>query len=1289
MLNKILTGLYHFFWYTFAFIILNTAVIVTVLRLALPQIETYKTEIQSWVSKQMKHPVVIEKITAEWQGWTPNLYLGNIDLYTQDNTSVITRFDSAQIGIDLVDSVWELEIIPSYISVAGLDFSIYRHSDGSISISSDSNNDQNPGANKDNQAALSGWLLKQKHIVLENASVTWLDEKKPNKDNEFSDVRIELKTDEKRLQLAANIKLPEQYGQSLNILLDVTGNILTPEWSGTAYFDAKQFRPDNLLDEYPVKSINGAANFKLWTSWKNSKLMDFNGEANYSGFSVKANNFKLPVNNIDVALFGERKEDTNWLLNVNVKNLRTEHGLWPPSQHQLIIEEDADNNHRYNAYFSYLKLEEILPVLIAGNIMPDQFKETLEQQTISAELNNVSISYSPDSNSGGILQFNSEFKNLDYISSDKNLSIFGLEGSLSTNNENIRVQLDTELPKIKLSAFYDEPLFFSELKANIEIIKDDPYKMILQNLKLASTDLSVYSTGVIQLDKANPFIDVVMHIDETNIENISNYLPKQTKPQLRDWFNKALAGGKILSSDLIFHGYLNDYPFNNAEGNFKAIFNIENMTLDYNEQWPAIDNFTAEIVINNDDLTIASRSGYIFDAKIDELSAEIKDLGYAKHRLNITGSLTGHTNDAKNFIEQSPINKNKAVSALVNNIAGEFDLDLKLDIPLGQNNTSVEGLISFSDTTIESNLPGLSLEKVNGEVNFTNHQVWAKDIDALYYGTPVKLSIPRIEKEETYSEIFEISGLADKAFILNQLGTFFPSFTTTGKTLSNYFEGESNWVFTIKKNLPENNISARDVELRSDLNGIEINLPYPFGKNKLDTKPLTITTRLTDVSINNIEFNYNDVFFTDVMVDNSKNLMINNILIGLGQQHPQTTESSDISIQGKLEKLDLSEWASIIDLDSIVAAQNNKTDPVRKITGDIDIGELRIFENSFNAVNLKLSNPVEGWKIYFDGEDIKGYSQLTPGNANQQDKLLVDLETLSLEKNENEDRSKKSDINKMPELDISISQFTYNNNQLGELHLLTKNIENGINISSLGINKPGFNINAKGTWLRIDDIDRSEFNAQLNSDSIKTMLSTFNYESANIEEGQTSIEMNANWMDTPMNFSIEKINGELDMQIEKGRFLDIDPSAGRLFGLLSIQTLPRRLSLDFSDLFNKGFAFDSISGNFNLEQGHAYTNNLELIGPAANIIVTGRTGLVNEDYDQVATITPKFSNSLPVASALFGPIGVGVGAVIYLTGELFKSIPERIDEILRYQYSIKGSWDEPDIVKIKKDSKSS
>ena len=155
------------------------------------------------------------------------------------------------------------------------------------------------------------------------------------------------------------------------------------------------------------------------------------------------------------------------------------------------------------------------------------------------------------------------------------------------------------------------------------------------------------------------------------------------------------------------------------------------------------------------------------------------------------------------------------------------------------------------------------------------------------------------------------------------------------------------------------------------------------------------------------------------------------------------------------------------------------------------------------------------------------------------------------------------------------------------------------------------------------------------------------------------------------------------MDIGKGRFIDINPSTGRLFGLLSLQTLPRRLSLDFSDLFGKGLAFDNIEGRFDLENGDAYTNNLAMTGPSVNINISGRTGLVQQDYDQIATVTPKVTDSLPVASALFGPIGIGVGAVIFLASEIFQSLPGKIDTLLRKQYTITGAWNDPQVTKIK------
>jgi uncharacterized protein YhdP len=142
----------------------------------------------------------------------------------------------------------------------------------------------------------------------------------------------------------------------------------------------------------------------------------------------------------------------------------------------------------------------------------------------------------------------------------------------------------------------------------------------------------------------------------------------------------------------------------------------------------------------------------------------------------------------------------------------------------------------------------------------------------------------------------------------------------------------------------------------------------------------------------------------------------------------------------------------------------------------------------------------------------------------------------------------------------------------------------------------------------------------------------------------------------------------------------IKPGAGRVLGLASIAALPRRLALDFSDLTDKGLAFDSVHGDFDLRDGNAYTENVLLKGPAAEIGLIGRVGLKNKDYDQTAVVTGSVGNSLsiPVASTLVcGPV---CGAAALLFTQVFK---QPLKGLARGYYRITGSWDNPTVERIK------
>ena len=126
-------------------------------------------------------------------------------------------------------------------------------------------------------------------------------------------------------------------------------------------------------------------------------------------------------------------------------------------------------------------------------------------------------------------------------------------------------------------------------------------------------------------------------------------------------------------------------------------------------------------------------------------------------------------------------------------------------------------------------------------------------------------------------------------------------------------------------------------------------------------------------------------------------------------------------------------------------------------------------------------------------------------------------------------------------------------------------------------------------------------------------------------------------------------------------------TTGRLLGLLVVPDLPRRLQGDFSDLFEDGFAYKQIEGNFNIEHGNAYTNDLTLDGSQARIEIAGRTGLADEDYDQLITVTPKVSENLPLMP-------------IWLVEKALDQ--EVLNKLFAYQYTVTGSWEDPAVTRV-------
>jgi len=224
-------------------------------------------------------------------------------------------------------------------------------------------------------------------------------------------------------------------------------------------------------------------------------------------------------------------------------------------------------------------------------------------------------------------------------------------------------------------------------------------------------------------------------------------------------------------------------------------------------------------------------------------------------------------------------------------------------------------------------------------------------------------------------------------------------------------------------------------------------------------------------------------------------------------------------------------------------------------------------------------------------------------------------------------------------------------------------------------------MSASGDWTGTAQDNATHLVIALTAQNLGHMMDALGFPGL-IDGGQTNATIDAVWPGPPSAFALSKIkSGTISLKVAEGRIPEVHPGAGRIFGLLSLSEIPRRLSLDFSDFFQSGLAFNSITGTFRIENGNAFTEDLLIKSPAADILITGRTGLNSKDYDQDMIVTPHTGATLPIVGALAGgPVGAAAGLV--LQGVLGKGMGRAMGS----HYKVSGSWDKPEITLIAKDN---
>jgi uncharacterized protein YhdP len=490
--------------------------------------------------------------------------------------------------------------------------------------------------------------------------------------------------------------------------------------------------------------------------------------------------------------------------------------------------------------------------------------------------------------------------------------------------------------------------------------------------------------------------------------------------------------------------------------------------------------------------------------------------------------------------------------------------------------------------------------------------------------------------------------------------------------------GNSDWnVELLIQGTPSRGKRANlSLSVNSTLAGTAIDLPAPFGKDSDTLRELSFKVDKIDYPEKLLQLRYGnllDGLLVFAAGDETPELQRGAITFGGGKADLPADER--LLVSGKLKQVNTTAWKPWLGGDAPGLGI-----PVEY---ELNIDELEILRHYLRDVSLQMEAAGLVWNIKAGGPSISGDIELTK-TAVGFDKVVMNLQRLAVESDSSEEGpADAAEIlpEAFPNLQIVAQQLVYNDIDFGNFQLTTeKQLDNSLKLRRLVLSSELLEARTSGSWRLQGGQQRSNVDLQVTSGNMEELLKAFGYQES-IEGGELSGSMRAAWAGPPWAFSPPRVEGQLDVKIKKGQLVDLEPgAAGRVLGLLSLNNLPRRLLIDFSDVFGDGFSFDKIEGSFVVEDGNAYTSDLLVKGPSAKIEISGRVGLADQDYDQLVTVTPRVKTPFSLAGTLVG--GPAIGAAILVAETLLEGRVKAFNKIVRTQYTLTGPWSDPEINKI-------
>ena len=558
----------------------------------------------------------------------------------------------------------------------------------------------------------------------------------------------------------------------------------------------------------------------------------------------------------------------------------------------------------------------------------------------------------------------------------------------------------------------------------------------------------------------------------------------------------------------------------------------------------------------------------------------------------------------------------------------------------------------FAGNKFWLSIPGPVLEQASGKVDFTERTLTIPRITAQLLGGPVTISA-----HTAADGLVRVS--AAGRFSAAGLQQAYPG------ALAQRLKGAAAWSasMAVRK-------QAANVVLASTLNGLASELPYPLTKSAQESLPLKFERRFIDAGHDALTLSLGKMLSAQLsrtLADGKSTIEKGQIRLGAILAAAPTQPG--VWVEGELEQFDADLWRSLMPASGEPAFL-----PLAGVR--VKVKALDFLGRRFNHFNLNALTQRDAWQAAVESDEMQGelhWRESDGGSLVARFKHLVYPDAAPPR---GVPPAGGRDLN-LPALDIAIDNFQLKQARLGKLELLAHKQGNDWRIERLRITNPEGAFNADGLWQSWLAQPQTKLNINIEVNDVGKFLARMGYPDR-IKGGTSKLTGSLDWRGSPQDFNLASLSGDMKLEAHRGQFMKLDPGVGKLLGLLSLQSLPRRLTLDFRDVFSQGFAFDNILGVLNVAQGVMSTHDFVMQGPSAVVSMTGTTDLAKETQNLQVKVVPVVGDSVSLLAFLGGP-AVGIGTFI-----LQKLLKDPLGKMVAYDYAVTGTWDNPTAMKLSK-----